>query len=221
MSNENQSSKEGKGGFKFIRSDYKELIISLFVALIVALIGAVIYQGKKMAALEERINSTKEVVAGSKDNPIRENKNELLENIVEEISNPDEKLIELIKSYQTRYVKKSTGTYDYQAFTDNDLIKFYDRKVTDKLERKLSEDGEFLGLVLAIKEITPQEWGKLKNEALLVFKPTFGEAGGVKADGSAQTEAGQEAEREIAETIVDLVTKLKRKDKAQLIEMID
>lgn len=100
-------------------------------------------------------------------------------------------------------------------------VKFYERKIPNQIKDRLLKDAEFLGLVLALKELSPQSWGNIKRNALNVYRPTFGKVGGVQPDGSAQTEAGQEAEKQVSETIVDLASKLKRKDKTAIIEMID
>lgn len=213
---------EEKESFSFLPQDYKSLIITLAVALIVGLISAVIYQGRKMSALEEKVNSTKEIVTRNSENaPISENKNEVLKMAIKDVPNPKEKLINYIKDYQSRYVKKSTGKYDYNCFTDDNLKEFYDRNIPKEIEQKLLMDDEFLALVLAIKELSPEQWGNIKSDALRVFKPIFDDVGGAKSDGSAQTEAGQQAERKVGETIVDLISKTKKKDKAEIVEMID
>jgi hypothetical protein len=211
-----------KKSLSFLPQDYKNLIIGLAVALIVGLITAVVYQGKKMSALEEKINSTQEIVKlTGVHEKIQENKNQILEKALKEIPDPKEKLFGYIVEYQSIYVKKSTGTFDYNCFTDSDLLKFHDRDTPKQIESKLLHDTEFLALVLAIKNLTPEQWGNIKREALLIYRPTFAEAGGVKSDGSAQSAAGQQAEQKVAETIVNLVSTLKKKDKSEIVEMID
>jgi hypothetical protein len=222
MEKDQTNSNKEKRPLNFLLGDYRNLIVALAAALIIGLITTVIQQGKKMSALEEKVNSTKEIVINNSEKaPITENKKEVLEKAIEEIANPKETLINYIKDYQTRYVKKSTGIFDYNCFTDIDLDNFYSRGIPKEIEQKLLPDSEFLALVLSIKELSPEQWGNLKKEALKVFKPTFGEVGGAKSDGSAQSEAGQQAERKVGETIVGLVSELKKKDKAEIVEMFD
>lgn len=222
MENNNHGAHDGKESHTFSLLDYKNLFMTLVAALIIGLISTIIYQGSRIAVLEEKINLTQDLVKQNTGySQISENKKEVLQQAIRDVPNPKERLIEFIQEYQTRYVKKSTGTYSYNCFTDNDLEIFYKRNTLNDIEQDLSKNGEFLALVLAIKELSPGQWAEIKSAALLIFKPTYGEVGGPKSDGSAQTEAGQQAERKVGETIVALVSTIKKRDKAEIVEMID
>ena len=216
---ENEDFKNNNDSSNLSNVDFKQIVIVLGTALVIGLVSTVIWQGTKMVAMEERINSTSETLKTNI--PVSENKKAVLEKAIAEVVSPEKQLIATIENYQARYIQKSTGTEEYNSVTTEDLARFYDRKTSKKIKNRLSEDTEFLGLVLALKELSPQSWAKIKSSALDVYKPTFSEVGGIKTDGSAQTQAGQEAEKLVSETIVDLASKLKRKDKTEIIEMID
>ncbi|HRQ30450.1 MAG TPA: hypothetical protein PLU49_10285 [Saprospiraceae bacterium] len=149
------------------------------------------------------------------------NKNALLENAMKEVSDPFHELFECIKENQTKYVKLSTGNLDYNCYTEIDLNNFHSNEIPKEIEHKLQSDTKFLALVMVIKKLSSEQWGKLKSEAKLIHKPTFSEAGGIKADGSAQSEAGQQAEKIIAETIVNLVSEIKKKNKSDIVDMVE
>jgi hypothetical protein len=216
---ENENVRNNNDSSSLSNVDFKHIVIALGTALVIGLISTVVLQGKKVAAMEERINSTSETLRTNI--AVSENKKAVLEKAIAEVVSPEKQLIATIENYQARYIQKSTGTEEYNSVTSEDLARFYDRKTPKKIKDRLSEDTEFLGLVLALKELSPQSWGKIKSSALDVYKPTYSEVGGAQPDGSAQTEAGQEAEKLVSETIVDLASKLKRKDKTEIIEMID
>jgi hypothetical protein len=72
----------------------------------------------------------------------------------------------------------------------------------------LRKDKEFTNVVLALKASPPHEQQKLLDAALNTRRPTWAELGRIDRQG--QTEAGQEAEKMIAEAIVNLVKELLR-----------
>lgn len=197
--------------------DIKNLIIILAVAIIVALISNVIYQNIKMSALEKKINATQENIQLRN----TENKKEVLDKAMKDVSDPFEELFNYIKENQSRYVKLSTGYFDYNCFTDIDLNNFHGNEVPKQITDKLQSDSKFLALVMVIKNLNSDQWQKLKSDALLLYRPTFGDVGGVKTDGSAQSVAGQQAEKIVAETIVNLVSEIKKKNKSDIADMIE
>lgn len=197
--------------------DIKNLIIILGVAIIVALISNVIYQDIKMSALEKKINSTHEMLQLKN----TQNKKEVLDKAIKDVSDPVEELFNCIKENQNRYIKLSTGYFDYNCFTDIDLNNFHSNEVPKQIADKLQSDSKFLALVMVIKNLSSDQWEKLKSEALLIYRPTFGDVGGVKTDGSAQSVAGQQAEKIVAETIVNLVSEIKKKNKSDIAVMIE
>jgi hypothetical protein len=85
----------------------------------------------------------------------------------------------------------------------------FKKKATDKIvTNKLRHNGEFLEVVLAIKQMSLSEQQKLLDQALGTYKPTWAARGPISHEG--QTEAGQEAERIIAGAVVELVRELSR-----------
>ena len=141
--------------------------------------------------------------------------------MVSSIKNAEKELIDLVKKIQTKYVKLSTGTYDYNSFTDIDLDNFHKRDVPAEIEKNLLTDTKFLSLVITIKRLQPEQWGSIKSQALKTYRPSFAEVGGVKSDGSAQTVAGQIAEKEIVEKIIEVMSAIKSKDEKEIFKMID
>jgi hypothetical protein len=117
-----------------------------------------------------------------------------------------EALSEIILREQRNNVRESYGELRGQNFSDEDLEDF---KKTGKLKAilaRLKTDGEFLDVVLAIKSMPATEKQKLLNKAENTYKPTWEQMG--KVDRAGQTTAGQQAERMIAEGIVNLVKEL-------------
>ena len=121
------------------------------------------------------------------------------------ITKPD-KLIEIIKQQQGKNVRESHGEEASQNFSESDLANFIKGKKTTKIAEELKRDNEFIDTVFAIKAMPPNERQKLLERASNTYKPTWAELG--KIDPHGQTEAGQKAEKMIADTIVNLVKEL-------------
>ncbi len=115
-------------------------------------------------------------------------------------------LIEIIVKVQHNNVKESYGERAGQNFSDQDLENFEKKGERAKITAQLKTDGEFLDVVLAIKHMTASERQKLLSLGLNKYKPTWEQLGRVDKEG--QTDAGQKAERMIAEDIVNLVKQL-------------
>jgi len=120
---------------------------------------------------------------------------------------PD-KLIEIIKEQQEKNVKLSYNEAASQNFSDLDLANFIREKKTAKIAEELKRDNEFLDTVIAIKAMLPSERQRLLERALTMYKPTWAQLGRIAPAG--QTEAGQKAEKMIAETVVNLVRDLSK-----------
>jgi hypothetical protein len=120
---------------------------------------------------------------------------------------PD-KLIEIIKQQQEKNVRLSYGEEASQNFSSVDLANFVREKTTAKIAEELKGNNEFLDTVSAVKAMPPAERQKLLDRAAVTYKPTWAQLG--KIDPSGQTEAGQRAERMIAEAIVNLVKELSK-----------
>ncbi len=126
---------------------------------------------------------------------------------------PD-RLIEIIKELQKEFVRESYGVYDGQNFTDEDLNDFINRKKTDEIEKRLKSSNDFAATIAVIREMPPAEQEKLLNMARQTYKETWGQKGldpAVTPPDTLrkyQTDAGQEAEKMIAKTVVNLATKM-------------
>jgi hypothetical protein len=117
-------------------------------------------------------------------------------------------LIEIILREQRNNVRESYGKLKGQNFSDLDLGEFIKAKTVELITERLKTEGEFLDLVLAIKRMEATERQKLSFRAANTFKRTWDQRGRVDKEG--QTDAGQKAERMIAEGIVELVKELSR-----------
>jgi hypothetical protein len=122
-----------------------------------------------------------------------------------------ERLIDLIRQLQHEHVRDSSGIQAGQCFTDNDLAKFKADKVTAEIVGHLKDDKDFSAAVDSIRAMDSGERTKLLDKARQTYKKTWAELGYDPATTPAaklregQTDAGQEAERLIAEAVVDLV----------------
>lgn len=115
-------------------------------------------------------------------------------------------LISVIKIEQKARVKESRGERSSECFTEQDLNNFHNFQVTDKITRSLRQNKTFLDVVRLLKKMPAGDQEKILDEASRTYKPTWSQIG--KVDPSGQTEAGQRAEKEIAEAIVTLVREL-------------
>jgi hypothetical protein len=136
------------------------------------------------------------------------------------ISPDPKKLIEIIKRQQHDYVKDSTGTLDYQCFTDGDYADLIKRK--DEIPAKLKGSNEFISIVLAIQAMSPDERQKLLDTGEQTYRRTWSDLGLNPAKDppdklrQGQSTAGSKAEQAIAEDIVNLVIDLCKKSPADI-----
>jgi hypothetical protein len=185
-------------------SNWRQIAIGVAIGVLSGVIlgaGSMFYsQGAQIAVLKEQINQlkTQNVNPGSnkpKDQPIQ-------------IKAKPNRLIEIIIEDQRIYVKESWGELANQNFTQKDLDEFKKKDIPKQVTDKLRHNGDFLEVVLAIKQMRLSEQQKLLDQALRTYKPTWEERGTISREG--QTEAGQEAERMIAGAVVGLVKELSR-----------
>jgi Caspase domain len=120
---------------------------------------------------------------------------------------PDE-LLEIIKSEQRSKVRESSGVNNGQNFSDDMLKEFKGQDVPQSVTERLKHNSYFIDIVLAIKQMRPGTREKLLNEGMRTYKKTWVELGRISPEG--QTDAGQEAERLIAQAIIDLVMELSK-----------
>jgi hypothetical protein len=122
-----------------------------------------------------------------------------------------ERLIDIIKQLQMEFVRESFGLESGECFTDVDLSKFMREKKTAEIVRRLNNDKDFLALVNVIREMKSEDRSALLDKAQKTFKKTWRElrldpqAASADKLREGQTDAGQKAERLIAQTVVNLV----------------
>lgn len=125
-----------------------------------------------------------------------------------------ERLIDIIKQLQMEYVGESFGLESGQCFTDVDFNKFIRVKKTAEIVERLRNDRDFIAVVTAIRDMKSEDRSALLDKARLTYKKTWRELRLDPRSASAdqlrkgQTDAGQKAERLIAQAVVDLVSRM-------------
>lgn len=115
-------------------------------------------------------------------------------------------LIDIVKSYQKRLVKESYGEKPSECFTDRDLEGFRDRGEVKKVIEFLRKDRRFLSAAQSLKVLPQLQREDFLKRVSATYKPTWGQLGGIDRKG--QTDAGQQAEREIATAISALAEEI-------------
>jgi len=116
-----------------------------------------------------------------------------------------DKLATLIRREESRNVKKSTGIYAYNCFTDDDLAWFRKSGRVQKIVNALKNDVQFQAVVAAIAELSESARAEVLAKARKIAQPTYAMVGLVDTSGKSQTDAGRTAELEIAAAICDAV----------------
>lgn len=115
-------------------------------------------------------------------------------------------LIDLIRSVQKQNVRESWGEKASECFTDLDLVKFHDADIPKRVVQELRTDMNFIAIVQSLKSLNTQQRQELLDRAASTYKPTWAQIG--KIDRRGQTDAGQQAEKEIAAAITALVKEM-------------
>ena len=110
-------------------------------------------------------------------------------------------IIDVIKFYQDKYVRKSYTEWD--CFTNADYSVFQSFKVLDKIKAELLSSKTLGNILAEVAKLNETERNQLFKTGLATYQPTWAELGAITAKG--QTTAGQTAQKEIASTIVTLV----------------
>ena len=122
------------------------------------------------------------------------------------IERSSDSLIDLIRATQRQHVRESWGERASECFTDVNLATFKKENVTKKIVDQLRNDQNFLAIVHALRALNGQQRSELLERASATYKPTWAQLG--KIDRLGQTDAGQQAEKEIAAAIVELVKEM-------------
>lgn len=181
--------------------DWGQVIGGVVIGAILGIAGTFYFQGQKLATLESEIDQLKNKPVengpkGSSSHPAAFKSSTV---------NPEE-LLAIIKSQQKAEVKESSGESASQNFSKKDFDDFKKKNVPKSVADKLKHDNHFIDVVLAIKQMDPTPRQDLLDLGVQTYKNTWTQLGKVSTEG--QTEAGQEAERMIAEAIVHLVGEL-------------
>ena len=115
-------------------------------------------------------------------------------------------MIRTIREQQRLHVRESWGDQDWQWFTDSDYQSFTQHNVPGEVVAKLKDDPQFKRLVDEIGQMDAGQRSQLLARAARTYKPTWAQLGRISREG--QTNAGQRAERDIAQAIVGLVRQM-------------
>ncbi|MEO0248494.1 MAG: hypothetical protein ABIN58_02900 [candidate division WOR-3 bacterium] len=121
------------------------------------------------------------------------------------IVNP-ETLREIIEEQQRKNVRESYGIWAHQCFTDDDLNQFISSGQAARIALSLKGSKQFMAVVSALKKLPAKQRQKLLGSCRRPLRKTWAQLGRISSEG--QTEAGQQAEKLIADAIVDLVEEL-------------
>jgi hypothetical protein len=116
-----------------------------------------------------------------------------------------DKLTALIVREERKNVKKSTGTYASNCFTDDDLARFRESGRAQKIVEGLKSDAQFKTVVAAVAELSESARAEVLAKARKTAQPTYAMTGYVDPSGNSQTDAGRTAQLEIAAAICDAV----------------
>lgn len=116
-----------------------------------------------------------------------------------------DKLTALIVREERKNVKKSTGIYAYNCFTDDDLARFRESGRVQKIVEGLKNDAQFKAVVAAVAELSESGRAEVLAKARKTAQPTYAMTGFIDPSGNSQTDAGRTAQLEIAAAICDSV----------------
>ncbi|MCP4696159.1 MAG: 5'-methylthioadenosine/S-adenosylhomocysteine nucleosidase [Gammaproteobacteria bacterium] len=131
-------------------------------------------------------------------------------NALEPIKNASIKEIEdfmivIIKEQQNLYVKISYGESARECFTWEDLDRFEQENNVMKVRRNLEESGKITDLIDMLRSLSERRRKDVFQKGKQTFKKTWEELGEITIAG--QTDAGQKAEKMIADVVVEYVKK--------------
>jgi hypothetical protein len=190
--------------------NYSQLITGIIVGLILAGVSAYFTLYQKLLKLETKSEYT--IAQQTADE--KTTSSTISDSIHKKVIISPDRIIGIIKEQQSIYVKESIGQMDYQCFTESDLQNFISKNIPNVIKLNLQKSNEYLTVVLAIKEMDPVARQNLLMSAQSTFKPTWEELGEISKKG--QTEAGQNAEKLIAQAIVDLTKSLLKKSEVDI-----
>ena len=190
--------------------NWPNLFTGIFVGVVLGVGGGMIAYGQKIAVMQEKISVLEEriklimSISGNVQEG-KSNPNDAVPSNQEPQANPND-LINLVKEAQRSHVKESYGEEAGQAFTDADLAKFQSDDIPAMVVSSLMRDRHFIRVVIAIQKMDPLSQQELLNSAQKPLRPTWAQLGKISSEG--QTDAGQQAEKLIAKSVVEKVSEL-------------
>lgn len=109
-------------------------------------------------------------------------------------------MTKIIKEQQRIFVRDSYGESATECFTWEDLDRFKQENNIAKVQRNIAESGKFSDLIDMLVELPERRRNDVYQVGRYIFKKTWAELGEITAEG--QTDAGQKAEKMIADAIV-------------------
>jgi len=100
-------------------------------------------------------------------------------------------------------IRESHGVWAHECFTDIDLREFKRAGRPAQIAQGLKGSREIAEIVSALAGLPADRRNSLLNSCRRPLRPTWAELGEISPRG--QTEAGQQAEKLIADAIVDMV----------------
>lgn len=108
-----------------------------------------------------------------------------------------------IREAQRKYVRESWGEQEAQCFTDADYAEFQRQGFPKKIAAEVLGKPDVQAAVLTLRMMPDTERRRLANSWRKPARPTWAQLRRVSREG--QTDAGQRAEKDIANAIVDAV----------------
>ena len=186
--------------------DWKGILTGIVVGSVLSIGGTLFYMSNTVAVLEEKIQTLEEQGQTSTEAPNNH------QSSIQKVQ--PEKIIRIIEERQRKHVRKSTGELAHESFTEDDLTQFIENKTPERITATLKTDKSFIEVAIAIKQLPASERETLLETGRNTFRPTWAELGRIDPEG--QTDAGQEADKLIAEAIVQLTQELINKSDSDL-----
>jgi hypothetical protein len=123
--------------------------------------------------------------------------------------NSGETLRKIIQKQQLDNVRESYGIWDDECFTWADLKRWKETNRPQQIAARLKESKDIANIAAAIRLLSEDERNTLFARLQRPLRPTWAQLGEI--DKAGQTDAGQFAEKMIADSIVDLVRVLCRR----------
>ena len=134
-----------------------------------------------------------------------------------QIINASKGLIGAVLTEQAACVGDSVGIWAHQAFTDEDLKEFVADNKVEKISQSLKTSKPFIEIIDGMRSMNAAKQQELLQQAASTYRPTWAERGtdphtsSVEELKKGQTEAGNTAERMIAEAVVTVARSLLEK----------